>query len=76
MKQRVIRITKARITATAPTSFMKPRVIRFPLKVPTVTIVMPRMKTRLISKMSKPPLARQWYDLQEARRSRRCWRGV
>jgi hypothetical protein len=75
MKQRVIRMTKARITATQSASFMKQRVIRFRMT-PTVTIVMPPMKTRLIRKISKPPLARQWYDLHEARKSRRCCRRV
>jgi hypothetical protein len=48
MNQRVIRITKARITATPPASFMKQRVIRFPKARPRVPPVMPPMKPRYI----------------------------
>jgi hypothetical protein len=47
MNQRVIRITKARITATPPASFMKQRVIRFP-KAPTGTTRDAPMKPRYI----------------------------
>jgi hypothetical protein len=46
MKQRVIRITKARITATPLASFMKQRIVRFSTR--TVSTVMPPMRPRYI----------------------------